>query len=508
MWSHFSLSIIKLFILLVVLFLLGAHDHVVYADYCAGNGRSTATNFDCMGGEKIGQCCEPGAKWYCTGTQSNDPSCGSMGYASCIASRPTKTAACISGSKPATTSPIICVGCRWVVTSDPPPPPGTYDPPPPKPTVPACVPSDPGEATPSCAVSTTARAFTLSISGPPGYDYANRGYYVWSDSVSCPSGIYYQQSIVFNNIPVGEICRFEIGTFGPCGDFYHISGWTPADFLPQTDCEMEDRPVCTMDLLSPSVVVPGTNNVFLQLTAQSYSYPNGMQQTHTYLERADGAQITPPAGTSYAGSVSGHHFYKIDGLTVNSDGTGWPPSASEQLTLPLGNYYVHCDEPNGGYICSGNPYCSYEGETPEVPVGLVEDCSAYGPYASCGAGDNDYVRVVTPTPTTVPTNTPTKTPTKTPTRTPTQTPTPYINAELRNQAGSLITATNFARYCAGTFDNSVSNISVYSIGAVCTAPKGAGVDPPGTFPTVYATPNPTGGSGGWSGSRYYYAWPA
>lgn len=91
----------------------------------------------------------------------------------------------------------------------------------------------------------------------------------------------------------------------------------------------------------------------------------------------------------------------------------------------------------------------------------------------------------------------------------TPTPTPGVIGILQTPSGDPLPAVSWARYCngavgtAGYFDTFTT--ASFPVGG-CPTNAGIAVNPPGVNPTVYITPAPGGGAGGWSGDFRFYRW--
>jgi hypothetical protein len=108
-----------------------------------------------------------------------------------------------------------------------------------------------------------------------------------------------------------------------------------------------------------------------------------------WVEEKSGTAINPvPANVvSTYTDPSGRKHYQLAGCTS----TGGAKCAGDMTwtgTLPLGEYYFHCDQPDVTKICSGNPFCDYETENPPAPVTYA--CNG---WMSCGGMDNQYLKV-------------------------------------------------------------------------------------------------------------------
>lgn len=137
-------------------------------------------------------------------------------------------------------------------------------------------------------------------------------------------------------------------------------------------------PWCTVSLSSnrvgPAQAVTARSN--------GAGYTSGNEAVRLWVEEKSGTAINPvPANvvTTYTDPSSGRKHYQLAGCTS----AGGAKCASDMTwtgTLPLGEYYFHCDQPDVTKICSGNPFCDYETtENPPAPVTYA--CNG---WMSCG----------------------------------------------------------------------------------------------------------------------------
>jgi len=128
---------------------------------------------------------------------------------------------------------------------------------------------------------------------------------------------------------------------------------------------------CSLSLSSSSVNYP--DSVRVDFSGNTYSA--GSEPVRLWVERQDSGQITPAPGPD--GPWGGKYYYKI-GECTSSNFT--PCSAFVDVSLPVGDYYFHCDDPIDPRKCSGNPFCPYEGCT--------SNCASCTGWVSCSNSDN------------------------------------------------------------------------------------------------------------------------
>src|SRR3989344_680991 len=111
--------------------------------------------------------------------------------------------------------------------------------------------------------------------------------------------------------------------------------------------------------------------------------------TDLYLVRwQDGEQIYPPL-TLTESNYKGRYYYKVASCT-----SGQSCQANTPADLPPGKYFVYCSILTSPNACSGNPFCSYEGEGGNV------NCEALT-FGSCSTTDKAFFTVKPTTSTSV-----------------------------------------------------------------------------------------------------------
>lgn len=255
------------------------------------------------------------------------------------------------------------------------------------------------------------------------------------------------------NILEGHGCPYIVVTPTPMGDEYAINvegpsigacgsgggysascnncggvacGWCDAQPTvlppppPQPTSVPTSTPVATPTPTTPPVGVPDcrisvtnplvTDGSPFNVSFSGYGVMGETDTVNLYVQEMDGNLIapsplinpTPPGGYSHIGPVS---YPAAIPSTANYDFVSSCTSTNQsqcsrsvQVTLPAGTYFLHCNTmlsspPN----CSGNPFCSYEGQ------GYTVDCSSS--WYSCSNSDN-FTIFNNPVPTIAPTPTP------------------------------------------------------------------------------------------------------
>lgn len=122
-------------------------------------------------------------------------------------------------------------------------------------------------------------------------------------------------------------------------------------------------PTCSISLDKSSVTAGGTATA----TVTGYGY----NPVKLWVERTNASAIVPALPGVY--QKDNRTYYNVTGC----DGSSQSCSASYQLNLPQGEYYLHCDvaKPNGGQ-CSGNPFCTYSNKGGNLACNGWKHCSA------------------------------------------------------------------------------------------------------------------------------------